>query len=781
MIFMKSLKEFDFRNLGNAGFWLKFLKSNYVAVALLIILLLALQVRMLPGYNMQYPRLQHEADCYLIFRLGESIIENGYLTANDTYIGYGTLLAGFDHTKGHFVTYYTYPVFYWLLNPLFGVSFYWVAIWMPAFLGMLQVLFMFLFAKELFGKRVGLLSAAFLAVSPGVLFRVSAGFIEKEPIGGVLMMMGLWLFAKSFKVGDVKRSVFHHIKLPFMHPEGHKERIRIARIVTYGVLAGFTLAIMSAAWGGIKVPMLVIGIFAFFALMINRYSPTLFYSYMATFLSFFIFSRPFAISPHMNDIEIWSSFVVVGLMLLRYGAERFRLVKKEYLPYIVPAAVCVGLIGLGVYVYVDVEMGEWFGGLMQTIQTPLTSDVIGSTVAESQSSAGFIANSVSSFGTDYAISAYRLPELLRYFSVFYFALFGVMLMLYLYIFRNRSYDYIFMLVFFALCGFVATSTVRLTYVMGFPVAIIAAFFVVKASEYVIRNTGKVKVKKEYMTAVIGILVGIMLITNYASAFVVSASTTPGLEEEWYQAMLWLKDNTNKSDVTLEWRDYGYWFQYVAQRRTITDGGYHNRYPLQRIAKFYTDPVSNESLKLLKEYSVDYVMVSPDLIPKFGAMSKIANWGSKVDVMPVFSLTNRYQEGGKTLLEYSLGGEKIIVAFTTITEGNQTSLGNMTAVIKSGMGQAYIRDIGVGNQVIRTPRENSMPGMVYMAGNAVIFIPEAIEECGFVRLYLFDGAGLESILEKVYDNMGIKIFKVNYKNFPPIQAYNPNIPLEDVIE
>ena len=93
------------------------------------------------------------------------------------------------------------------------------------------------------------------------------------------------------------------------------------------------------------------------------------------------------------------------------------------------------------------------------------------------------------------------------------------------------------------------------------------------------------------------------------------------------------------------------------------------------------------------------------------------------------------------------------------------MANITAMIKSGMGQAYISYVGIGNQVIPVEKPNSIDGMAYMAGNAVVFVPGPVRECMFVRLYLFDGAGLENMFEKVYDQQGMKIYEVKYDNFP----------------
>jgi asparagine N-glycosylation enzyme membrane subunit Stt3 len=238
-----------------------------------------------------------------------------------------------------------------------------------------------------------------------------------------------------------------------------------------------------------------------------------------------------------------------------------------------------------------------------------------------------------------------------------------------------------------------------------------------------------------------------------------------LSDDWYEAMIWLRDNTPKDAVLLEWWDFGWWYQYIGKKITLVDGGYHDQTPTQDIAQFFTNPLSNRSLNFLKNYTVTYVMVSPDLISKFGAMSKIANWGAKVDVLPVFSISNSYQEGNKTLLEYSGGGQTILFAYSMVGEGDSARWGNITAMIKTPQGNAYIRDIGIGNQIIRTDKQNAIPGMIYFGGQNVIFIPESAEECVFVRLYLFDGVGLENLFEKVYDKYGMKIYEVKYENFP----------------
>jgi dolichyl-diphosphooligosaccharide--protein glycosyltransferase len=354
----------------------------------------------------------------------------------------------------------------------------------------------------------------------------------------------------------------------------------------------------------------------------------------------------------------------------------------------------------------------------------------------------------------------------------YFSVLGIMLMVYEFIFKERRLELILIVVMYVIAINLAMDAARLAFQFVFPFSIAAGYFLIRGGSYILEGSKKI-VKGDafkYLKVTGGVLIGIVVLTNFASALVMANNITTPLTDDFYQAMTWLRDNTPKDAVLLEWWDYGWWYQYIAQKITLVDGGYHGQTPTQDIAKFYTEPLSEEptpysSLNFLKNYSVNYVMVSSDLIPKFGAMSKIANWGAKVDVLPVFNLAKNYQEGDKILLEYGDGTQTILVAYSVTGEGNTSSLKNITALIKMPQGQAYIRDVGIGNQIIRNNRPNSVPGMLYFAGNAVMYVPESVENCVFVRLFLFDGVGMENYFEKVYDQLGIKIYKVKYENFP----------------
>jgi dolichyl-diphosphooligosaccharide--protein glycosyltransferase len=719
-----------------------------------------------------------EIDSHFFLRMGEYILENGTLPTHDSMAAWNTISGGPDRTLDYIVTIWTYPLFYYILNPLLGFSLYWVGVWVPAFLGTLHVLIIYFIGKDLFNSRkIGLLSAAFLGFSPGILYRVSAGFMEKEPVVGVFILLSIFFFIKAFKAVNIDKDApwKHIVTHPFSVIDKIKlgeEMLKSIKTAAYGIVAGIMMAFTAGASGLVSTTMMFIGFFVAFAVLLNKTDKTLVCGYTATVVSYFLFSRFFPTSPDLMNIGTVSVISAWFFMVARYGIEKFKIVEEKYLPLVAPVIFVACVFAVGVTSYVNVGIGEWIGLNIARITNPLTLGVIPSTVAESQHVDDFFRNTTLTNGNEYAVNVFGLPSFFIYLSAIYFAVLGLFLMCYEFVFKKKGIENIFVVVMFALSILFAIGAARLEFVFAFPVAIAAGYFLIHGGSYLFDFLKKyLKGNRQTVLKIAGgIFIGTIIVTHFAAAWVMGNNITSSLTDDWHEAFDWINENTPQDAIILEWWDFGWWFEYVAKRTTLVDGGYHSQTPTQDIAKFYTQPLSDDaspysSLNFLKNYSVDYVMVSSDLIPKFGALSKIANWGEKVDVLPVFNLINNYQEGGKVLLEYGGPEQSILVAYSVIQSGNETALQNITAIVKMPQGQAYVKSIGIGNQIITSDRPNSIPGMVYFAGNAVIYVPEAVQDCVFVRLYLFDGAGMEKYFEKVYDNKGMKIYKIKYENFP----------------
>ncbi|MDP2900833.1 MAG: STT3 domain-containing protein, partial [Candidatus Bathyarchaeota archaeon] len=77
--------------------------------------------------------------------------------------------------------------------------------------------------------------------------------------------------------------------------------------------------------------------------------------------------------------------------------------------------------------------------------------------------------------------------------------------------------------------------------------------------------------------------------------------------DWIDALNWLEANTTEDSIICSWWDYGYWIESVANRTTLADGSTRNATQIVNIARMMLEP-KNESLRLMKQYNVDYVVV-----------------------------------------------------------------------------------------------------------------------------------------------------------------------------
>jgi len=90
---------------------------------------------------------------------------------------------------------------------------------------------------------------------------------------------------------------------------------------------------------------------------------------------------------------------------------------------------------------------------------------------------------------------------------------------------------------------------------------------------------------------------------------------PIVNENWAKALTYLGETSNVNDVILTWWDQGYWVTYFSQRGTPSRG-----VPDKFIAKYYLGMVNTDELMNL---GVDYVIVSYDTILKFPAIVETA--------------------------------------------------------------------------------------------------------------------------------------------------------------
>ena len=477
---------------------LPFLRKNYWVFALIAILFVAFYLRGAPGWKYMEDPMKRlpDIDTYFLYRMGEYIIDHGDLPSHDYLAQWGTTPGGPDRHQDYVIVLWAYPLTYFLLHPLLGVDWFWIAVWVPAIFSSLTVVVFFFLTKELFGStKAGLLAAAFLAIVPGVLFRSAAGEIEKEALGGLLMVLSMWFFVKSYNVKSIIRPVswIYVLKHPlslFHKTPWKEERILLIKNLLYGVISGFFLFLMVDTWGGTRFVLIILAVFIVAAVILNRYAKRLLTGYLSFFVTFFVLAQTLSsYTSSWNAPEMFMNYFAIFFILLRFALERFKVVEKKYLPYVPAVIVVVSTLAVFGAGYILPDFGQWINSnVLERVGNPIAVGVIGSTVAEAQQGGEFFSNAVNNFGTNTAIGAFGLPQPFIYLSIIWFAFIGLVVMAYEFIFRKRNEGFIFAYVFFLIAMILSIGTVRLVYAFAFPVSLAAGYCLARGYDFTRNRT-----------------------------------------------------------------------------------------------------------------------------------------------------------------------------------------------------------------------------------------------------------------------------------------------------
>ncbi|HLD77659.1 MAG TPA: STT3 domain-containing protein, partial [archaeon] len=343
-----------------------------IAILLLAITLYGFWVRDQPA---RFGELQGLDDFYL-YRVSSYALDHGLsLPVPDYYRNYpfGTH-PEFDQPLPFLMA----PAFYLALGqPGHFLDF---AIHWPAIGGAVSVFFLFFLVREL-GKRVfrkrdsesgngasalhlytrwlpelaGLFAAFFAAVTPAFINRTGAGNYEKEGTAAFFLTLMLWLFARAYIKKDWR----------------------------CGVAAGFALVGLVWSWGGSAYFFILFAAFTLLGLLLDLDVERFAAAYVPTILIGLLV--PLLYPQHLDLLgpPALVSLLVVGLLAVRMGAQRFKLVKESQLKFIVAALFVIGMLAVTGLWYAGVEpVAGKVDGLLNILS--LTPGVELSTVAESQ-------------------------------------------------------------------------------------------------------------------------------------------------------------------------------------------------------------------------------------------------------------------------------------------------------------------------------------------------------------------------------------------------------------
>jgi dolichyl-diphosphooligosaccharide--protein glycosyltransferase len=577
------------------------------------------------GFAIRYlargPRIGPELDTWFHYRMVSYILDLGYIPEIDPLASYptGRPLWRVDLLGLPYFIAYSYK-----LAGITGITVMDYMVAFPAIFTSLAAVPLYLLTKELFDEKIGLLAALFWQIIPSTLTRTHAGFVDKETLASVYIFLWLWLFVKSIKTFDLNNR----------------------KTILTPVLAGIFMGLGAWTWGGASYFVLVISSSAFIYTILNLRKLKDSFEFSLILMTVFgaltmkIVQAPrFPLSLHYTHHFYMSlsalSVLYIFHILYRSLTDR---VGENKLRYVFATLILLVLIITGLSGAFQRLVLDNFRFLRNSVV--LNKSLIGATVSENMSP-NFPGDWYSHFTKE----------------ILYIAPLGMLLFLYRYK-QKRDFASLFMMVFAISGALGMRSDIRLSFVLVPSFAILTAFAFFSAIghfqkketelEHTLAHSKKQKIRYKAETQLSNtkmakILVLVILFVVVAFPTAQSFSMLNGRKVDvpipWYNAMMWINENTPEDAVIVSWWDYGYWEQALGKRRTVVDGGnvggpvlvYNTNYTdgLEYrgdtwhrdvdMAKMFTSP-EDEALKYLRPY-VDYENVPTYLIVSYEEFGK----------------------------------------------------------------------------------------------------------------------------------------------------------------
>jgi len=567
--------------------------------ALFLILFIAFTVRILPirWENMaQGSVLLNEFDPYYQYSITNYMVHNGLLSPYwpDAWVNMQKWYPnGLDMSGSLPALPMTAAVLYQIIS-VFGVNINLMTFCaiLPAFIAAVSCLILYFVGKDMGGRTVGLFAALFLALAPSFLQRSSLGFFDTEVPGVLALVLFIFLFLRSI---DSNRS--------------------LRGAIFYAIGSGLAIAYFIAGWGVAYYAIGLASLFVLVLVLLKRYSQRMLISYSITFgLALFIGTKVPYIS--LNYLLTGAVLPVVAVFIVLLVAELLRNNISMRSKMIISISALVAIVGGFVALAVTDKLGG-IAGKFVTVLLPVirASSPLTDSVAEQR---------ISGWGNIY----YELGISILFFLVgLYFVL------------KNPTNRNIFLLIFAATSLYFATSMVRLLVIFAPAFAIIAAMGILgllKPFYTLLQETPRAlakskrklaRVSKEYSGLAVFVIF-MILVTNFAfspqtggmprvisGAFVptaINSASIPvggaGLSEPvgaWLDAVNWLKNNVNSTDVVVMWWDYGNWLTDLGNVTSMADNTTVNATQIENVGFMYMGN-ENQSMKMLSSYNPERV-------------------------------------------------------------------------------------------------------------------------------------------------------------------------------
>jgi len=453
---------------------------------------------------------------------------------------------------GAIIYYILKPIVFWLDQETLLL---YISTILPPFMGVLEILFVYLIVKEIYDYRAGLLAALFQAFIPAALDRTIAGFYTKLGFGVAYILITIYFMIKALN----------------------------SKRIIYAIIAGLFFGITCLTWGGYSYVFLIFIAYAILVVIAGKNDEVFVKYYIVATLIALIF----AVNTPKISLGILKSSVGLGLLasylillfdliLLRIGVERHRriLIGTVFALtiglYIGVASLLrlISLSPLGIR-HLSIIM-PWLRGL----------NVLFVSVQEHQMSTWALLCRETGLAFILApIGIYLLlrervnqPGLLVFIAVIT-SIYGAASAAYL---MHLSSPFFAITAGIALCRIIRVSAIEL------------------AKEVKVRKGRRLGVKIDptpimVLFFFIMIVLSLTVYTGFLSGqqiptILSAAGSVPVVNKVWIEALDYIKNNISDPAVIVAWWDYGYYITVITGKATLCDNSTVNATHISWVAR-----------------------------------------------------------------------------------------------------------------------------------------------------------------------------------------------------
>jgi asparagine N-glycosylation enzyme membrane subunit Stt3 len=723
-------------------------RTLIIIVALLAIIGVGMYVR--SYYTRTDGKYLLAFDPYYHYRMAETIVEQGSRPAWDTIAAYPTGAPVRHPPLFHYYLAYSYLI----VRAISDVSLFQWTIYANIIPTILAIIFAYLAGKTLTNEVGGLFTALFMVVNGSIASRTIIGYTDTD----------IWIVMFSFAVTYF---LFKTIK---------SEKTR--KDLVYPFLLGFSLFLFSLTWvGHWHLIILVGGTFCLWFLMDAFRKRADMKMALAAAVAIFSFIIPFAV--YEKD---YGTAVILGVLAVAWVL--FSRIRTSHVRRIVTPA--VGLVA-ALVAAVTLQSEGMFDKIILILRTlsgqssPVSSGLILPDVSVSI---------IQRFDVTFSNAIQLLGALLLIFPL------GLAFLLWK---RDRFSLFTLGYLGLYLAGTGALLLMGGRYLMLFAIPLVLAggiFF------GMLPEILKPRVTTKGMWAV-GFVCALSVVPCYLGASDASQAQSV-MDDNLWEALTWIRDNTPEDAVVLSGWDSGYWIESIAKRRTVMNGsqydiwwrmvkfgkavettdedtamkevyGFDNLSEVQALREFPETDTTAETKEMSGFVEDDaYVLISEWTVLTFYWLSYFGNWDYVTGEGKGRIYNPMWIQGARKLYvgtDYIYGDQNSVFSVVKEGENYHSYIIDQSRGYVPTMGTLFVRD-GV---MYFYERENGELGVIFVPPksiqyfevvktwedmpNQVFLIKKEDLECMLTRMFFFNGEGLH-YFELVKDCGTAKVFKVH---------------------